>query len=252
MDGKTTFLPLLLGVLCLGSAADVSAQQASLIGTVLEDSTERPIVAAEIAIVALKRIVRSDSAGNFTLRAIPAGVYQVTVRAVGREPVQETITFGPNSHIERDYLLARSTTTLSKVQVKADATVDDMRLAEFNERRTLGFGRFLTQDVFEKADGRRLSDVLSSRIPGLRSASRGGAMASTRGVLSFRDQRPCFVQVIVDRMIRYNGTQSPFDVNTIEPATIAGIEYFTTSQTPAQFNNTGTPCGTLVIWTRMR
>ena len=53
-------------------------------------------------------------------------------------------------------------------------------------------------------------------------------------------------------MIRYNGSQGLFDMNTIDPANVAGIEYFTTSQTPAQFNGTGTPCATLVIWTRMR
>ena len=67
-----------------GFAAPVSAQQASLVGTVLDDVTERPIAEAEVAIAALNRVVRSDSAGNFAIVAIPAGTYRVTVRAPGR------------------------------------------------------------------------------------------------------------------------------------------------------------------------
>jgi hypothetical protein len=244
---------------CLVSFAFVapaSGQQASLIGTVLDDSTERPIANAEVAIDALNRVVRSDSAGNFSIAAIPAGTYRVIVRMLGRQPAQETITFGATDRVERDYLLARATTTLTPVEVKTSGSVDAVRLAEFEERRKLGFGRFLTQDVMEKATGRSLSDVLAGRIPGLRSTSLGGtqrAMVSTRGALNMqRPTRPCLVQVIVDGMIRYNGNQEPFNINGIEPMNVAGIEYYTTSQTPVQFNGTGTPCGTLVVWTRMR
>ncbi len=250
-------LVIVLGV-CLwavGLPTRALAQQAALLGTVLEDSTERPIVNAEIAIPALQRLVRSDSVGNFSLSSIPPGVYRVTVRAVGRAPLQETIAFGTAGRIERDYLLARATTTLAPVDVTADASVDDVRFADFHARRRLGTGRFLTQDLLAQADGRKMADVLASRIPGLRSVSLGGTqgvMVSTRGVISFRNQR-CYVKVMVDRMLRYNGSPDPlFDINTLDPATIAGVEYYTTAQVPAEFNGTGTPCGTLVIWTRLR
>jgi len=248
---------LLLCVGLAGTATPGVAKQAALIGTVLEDSTERPITNAEVLIAALKRSVRSDSAGNFTFGSIPAGVYRVTVRAVGRVGVEETVVFDVNGRVERDYLLARSATTLATVNVTAEANVEASRMAEFNARRALGIGRFLTQDELAKTEGRKLSDVLASRIPGLRSVSIGGtqrAMVSTRGTVTveMRSRRNCYVQVIVDRMIRYNDAQTPFDINTIEPETIAGVEYYTTSQIPGQFNNTGTPCGTLVIWTRMR
>ncbi len=77
-------------------------------------------------------------------------------------------------------------------------------------------------------------------------------MVSTRGTGSLLGADQCFVQVIVDRMVRYNGIQPLFNINMLEPGTIAGIEYFTTAQMPAQFNGTGSACGTLVIWTRMR
>lgn len=168
-------LLLVMGLLSGGVARRMSAQQASLIGTVLEDSTERPIANAEVAIAALKRVVRSDSAGKFTLEAIPVGVYRLTVRAVGRAPLQETVAFSTASRVERDYLLARATTTLAQMEVTASATMEDRHLAEFNERRTMGIGRFLTRDVLERVEGRSLSDVLASRLPGLRSVAIGAS-----------------------------------------------------------------------------
>lgn len=261
---------VLLGITLL-FAPRLTAQQASLIGTVLDESPEKPIADAEVSIDALKLSARTDVAGNFTISAIPPGSYRVSIRAVGRVQLNETVIFGANDRIERDFLLKRASNTLATVDVKADASrdVETMRLADFEERRKFGIGRFLTQDFLEKQEGRQLADVLGGKIPGLRGYSMGGsqrAMASSRGINSFELKLSgdptdrargatiqCYVQVIVDRQLRYRGTKGEalFDVNTIEPATIAGIEYYTVAQTPSQFGGTGGACGTLVIWTRM-
>ncbi len=248
-----TVLPLLSAMLVWPSAV-VAAQAAALAGIVLTDSTERPIANAEVAIPTLSRSVRSDSAGNFLIASVPAGVHRVIVRAVGREPLEETIAFDATGRVERDYLLAPATTTLAEVEVTADGSLEAMRLAEFNDRRALGIGRFLTRDDLDKANGRDLDDVLIGRIPGVRSVVVGSAraMISSRGPPSRRGPPACFVKVIVDGMVRYNGSPPLFDINNIDPTDIAGIEYFTSAQTPAEFNGTGSPCGTLVIWTRGR
>lgn len=265
------FLRLLSAFVVLSAFAPwAGGQQASLIGTVLADSTERPVVDAEVVIAALNMSTRTDSAGNFSLLRLPAGTYLVMVRAVGRLPHRETVTLGATDRIERDFLLKRSAKTLADVEVRASAVPVDLRLAQFEERRKQGFGRFITQDLLQKAEGRQLGNFLSSRIPGLRGASIGGsqnAMASTRGAISLsktpagdlsdakRGATPqCYVQVIVDGIVRYRSQpgEKLFDINTILPEQLAGVEYYTTSTTPQQYNSTGTPCGTLVIWTKMR
>jgi hypothetical protein len=265
----------LLGSICVVAgmcaiAGLAGAQQASLVGTVLADSTERPLVGAEVAIAALKLAVRTDSSGNFSMLRLPAGSHQVTVRALGHVPYRETVTFGATDRVERDFLLRHAVNTLAEVEVKASVAPVDMRLAEYEARRKLGFGHFITQEVLEKSEGRKLSDVLTSKVPGLHGNNFGNerAIASSRGVLSLQNlphgddidyhskqARPdCYVQVVVDGMIRYKGVarEKLFDINSIPPEQLAGIEYYTTSQTPPQFNGTGSPCGTLVIWTRMR
>lgn len=244
------------------------AQRASLVGMVLSDSAERPVLNAEIAIAALGLSARSDSAGGFSLLRIAAGRYEVVVRAVGSVPYHETIVFGEGDKIERDILLKRSINALASVSISASLSMIDVRMAGFEERRKMGMGRFITQAELEKAGGRQLGNFLVSKLGGVRAASMGGgqnAIASARGVSSFskvpsgdlsdvkRGAKPeCYVQIIVDDIIWYRGQvgEKLVDINSFLPEYVAGIEYYTTSTTPSRF--VGTACGTLIIWTRMR
>jgi hypothetical protein len=259
--------PTVLLIACAAIPSAAHAQQATLLGTVLADSTERPLMNAEVSIPSLSLSVRTDSAGNFAIARVTAGRYAVVVRAVGHVPQTETVTFGATDRIERDYYLKRAVTTLAEVEVKAKTTALEPRLAEFEARRKLGLGKFITQDVLEKAEGRKLADVLRTWVPGLRAipVGSGNAMASTRGgggrlpsgdrVDRMQGATPqCYVQVIVDGLALYRSQpgEKLFDLNTIMPTQLAGVEYHSTSTTPMQFNSMGAPCGTLILWTRIR
>lgn len=252
------------------SGAPVAAAvTATFVGTVLSDSTERPIANAEVSIGALQLIVRSDSAGNFTLGGITAGRYTVTIRAVGFAPFSSAMTFAAGEKMEADLLLRPSSQTLERVDVTAKkGSGNHPRIAEFDERRKSGFGSYITQDEFDKADGRKLADVLTGKIPGLSSAmySNRRALIANRGVISVNQRRSgdetdkalgakarCYVQVIVDGILRYGGRmgEALLDIDSIDPTHIAAAEYYTVSQLPVQFNmSSGAACGTLVIWLR--
>jgi hypothetical protein len=258
-------------LLCLSVNVHAQAPAPALLaGSVLTDSTERPIANAEIVIAALKLSVRSDSAGAFTLGGIPAGRYSVVVRAPGYAEFSALMTFDAGKRTEADLLLRPNTQQLSRVDVTATkrSSGNNPRIAEFDERRAVGLGQFLTQEVFEKADGRKLADVLVERIPGLRAQMYGGhrALISSRGVSSMnmipsgdtfdkQQQAPprCYVAVIVDDIVRYGSKvgETLLDIDSIDPKSIAAIEYYTVSNRPTQFNRGGNaPCGTLVIWSR--
>ena len=64
----------------------------------------------------------------------------------------------------------------------------------------------------------------------------------------------CYLQVLLNGAIMYQamGGRPLFDINTISPATVSGIEYYTTSQTPPQYQTAGSQCGTILVWTRAR
>ena len=237
----------------LRAQADAKPAGASLAGVVVADSSERPIAGAEITIAELKLAVRSDSMGAFVLAGIPAGRYVVTVRAVGYAAISTGVIFARGQRVNADLVLSRAAQSLAKVDVKATTSTsgNNPRIAEFDDRRKMGFGKFLTQDVFEKAEGRKLGEVLVQRIAGVRTlGSSNRILVATRGVNS-PQQRNCPVQVIIDDIVQNSSTGAAgFDIDSIDPDRIAAVEFYTVSNRPEQFNRGGAPCGTLVIWTR--
>lgn len=242
---------------------------ATLAGTVLTDSTEKPIFNAEIAIAVLQLTVRTDSAGNFTMAGITPGRYTVAVRAVGFAALSMPMTFGTRERVEADLLLRAAPQTLDRVDVTAvKGSGNHPRIAEFDERRKVGLGKFITQDEFDKESNRKLVDILTGKFGGLGSTTFGNrrALISNRGLGSVSmlprgdatdaalgAKTRCYVQVIVDGILRYGSRKGEplLDIDTIDPAQIAAAEYYTVSQLPAQFNvGGGAPCGTLVVWLR--
>ncbi|WP_206044472.1 carboxypeptidase regulatory-like domain-containing protein [Gemmatimonas groenlandica] len=219
-----------------------------LAGAVLADSTERPIADAEVALPALRLRTRSDSMGVFTLRGVTAGRHVVVVRAIGYGDLSMPVLFRRGETLTIDVLLTAPAQRLSPVDVVAPkASGNNPRIAEFDERRKIGFGEFLTQEDFAKAEGRNMLNVLTSRIPGVRIVGTGRrTLVSSRGVISF-SRSQCPIRVIFDGI----PDAAPLDLDSIEPSTIAAAEYYTPATLPAQFNFGGnSPCGTLLLWSR--
>jgi hypothetical protein len=239
-------LALMLPIAVQGQAGAILA------GNVLSDSTERPIAGAEISIPALRVAVRSDSAGGFVIPGIAAGRQVVTVRAVGYAELTTTLVFGAGERIETDLLLRPVAQSLAKVEVTAaPPSGDNPRIAEFEERRKLGHGRFVTQEVLEKAEGRKLTDVLIGRIPGLqRIRCQNGRMclSSGRGVIRYVPG-PCPIRIVFDGI----PDASPLPLEDMDPSMIAAVEFYTPATLPPRFNFDGNnPCGTLLLWSRQK
>jgi hypothetical protein len=63
----------------------------------------------------------------------------------------------------------------------------------------------------------------------------------------------CYSAVVLDGAFVYQGQdgETLFDLNSIEPSSIAGIEIYTSTATiPAKYNGTRSTCGLVVIWTK--
>ena len=246
------------------AAAAPAQARGTLVGTVIDDVTSKPIVNAEITIAALKLTARSDSAGNFAIAAIPVGLYAITINANGFAPFTTRLPFADGQRVESDFALkpGGSTTVLSGVETRSTASVGGP-LAAFEERRKSGAGRYVTQDVFESARGRKFADILKQKIPGITIISNNGqrsAATGSRGASSITQtpgaagtKKECYAQVIVDGIIVYASARGDrlFDLDGVDPSSVAAVEFYTVSQTPSQFNASGTaPCGTLLIWSR--
>jgi hypothetical protein len=227
------------------------AQSATLRGRVLSASTGQPIANATLSLSAVARSTRTDSLGEFTLSGLPTGEQALLVQAVGFTPVRALVPLTAGPAIELDVDLDPLPPVLDSVVTEAD--VDAPRnffMAEFENRRAMGLGRFLTRAELLRNRGRTLDGILRSRLPGVRYLDEQGKIVAASGRSQTRN-RPCYVNVIVDGVLRYGiGTQAPFfDLRSLEASMIAGIEYFTVASLPAEFNLRGAaPCGTLVIW----
>jgi hypothetical protein len=141
-------------------------------------------------------------------------------------------------------------------------------LTEFEERRTSGMGHYLTRDQLAKQEARALPDVLL-QLPGVRMARDAGRshLTSGRGVVTGVNEkrslgrfetdpkRACYADVYMDGSLMYGGKKDEtlFDLSTIRPAIIEGIEYYASpATTPVKYSRPGRECGTLLIWTRRR
>lgn len=261
------FSALLLAMI-FASPRVAIAQTASLIGTVLADSTERPLPQAEVAFPTLGRYVRTDSAGNFRIDGLPAGTHALVIRLIGYAPLATTLTFKSADKLERDFMLTVRPVNLAPVEVAGEKP-GRYRLVDFVERKKFGIGHFLTAEVFEENRDHRVGDILASKLPGIITVSIGSskqAAVSSRGQISLKmmpagdlmDRRQgapvaCYVNVWIDGIHRYfaRKDESLFDLNEFAPDEIAAVEYYAAAETPARFNSSNSACGTLVIWLKV-
>ena len=252
----------------LTAKADAQRRPGALHGFVLTDSTEHPLRGAEVTIPRLGMSVLTDSLGGFRLAGIHAGREVVIVHRIGFVTVTTQLTFTAGDTLETDFLMVPNAQPLAGIRVNAKNT--PRRFAEFERRRSAGFGHFITEDQLAKMESHLVSEVLNT-IPGpqiYRSNSSTAAwVASSRGQQSISgnfqvDQfdrsrgapaNQCYAAIYLDGNPVFTAQrgQQLFDINTIPTAQISGIEYYGGAGTvPPEFNGTRNTCGTLVIWTK--
>ncbi len=235
---------------------ELAAQGISLRGRVRSAESGRPIANATVTLRSAGRETRTDSLGQFTLANLRAGEDDLVVQAVGFSPARATVPLAAGPPLELDIDLEPVAPTLDSVVTEANPDAPrNIAMREFEERRAMGFGRFITRDELLRDRGRSLDAVLRARLPGVRLITSGSAVVAASGRGSVSIQTPiasqCLVNVVVDDVLRYaSGTfLPPFDLRSLEASMIAGVEYYTPASTPERFNLRGNaPCGTLVIW----
>ena len=259
-------------------------------GFVMVDSTESPVVDAEVALTTLAKKVMTNEEGAFRITDIPPGEQNIDVHKLGLSPMTSRITFSANQIVDRRISLGR-TIALAPVITRESPT-----LASFEEHRKQGLGAFVTSEQLTKQEGRSTGAVLSgvrglgvmqsgsrafiigSRVPPSLIRGQGangiecGATAKTTCTFTKEDlaQRgyycptdaeriqgiicACYAQVYLDGRVMNPGRPTePFDVNTLPIAQLEGIEWYASAaQTPVEYARLNSNCGVLVLWSRTR
>lgn len=281
--GSSARRALLLAALLLLSSARASSAQGEISGRVLSpDSGRTPVQGAEASISKLGRKVLSDSLGRYRLKDIPPGEYVVFLRAAGFRAESSVVVVDQDEIVSWDVVLQSTASVLPERVVSARVmTAVPAKLAEFTERREAGVGHFIDREQLAKTEGGSVqTGEIIAMVPGVRvrrgsnkiwiasaRMARSGKCAfcadsidpTASSTLSQVDYaagaRPaCFMDVYIDGAMVFDSRQpinGLFDVNTVPPDHIAGIEvYVSAAQIPAKYNRTGGGCGVLLIWTR--
>jgi hypothetical protein len=245
-------------------------------GTV-RDSAARALPGVDVLIEGSSITTTTDATGRFLLSGVPLGAQVVLFRLVGFRPVRTRV-----------YLVTGDTTKADAVMIpeairKPDATqqLDSLVVTAttpsprgigreaFEERRKMGFGKFIDSGTLRRAELRRTSDVLRG-IPGVNmvrfrecqgpsrcgpveeraAGGRGGATS----MMPRTNQEYCWMSVVLDGNILYHsGSASPppdFS-RDFRPPELEAIEvYRSSAESPTEYSGSAAQCGVILLWTK--
>jgi hypothetical protein len=229
---------------------------ARLTGTVF-DTTQLPLTGAVVELLGFGQ-TRTNSAGLFRFAGLPAGSVILHVAKIGFKPVMKVIALGTADSVDLDVTLRPATYQLATVVIHRDSSYLMPDPTGFEYRRRNGMGHYITADEIAQRHVSRTSELLRT-LPGI-SINDRGQVKSLRGVNTFigtscQDEG---VVVLIDGVAMAGDhnplipTETGFDINTIPPAIIRGIEvYAGPATTPEELGTSrSSVCGTVAIWTR--
>jgi hypothetical protein len=248
-------------VFLLGAAP--LAGQVTVTGVVREDGTRRPLMGAQVFIEGTRREDTTDAAGRYRLDA-PTGNRVALFRMIGYRPLRLRLALTKGDTVTADAELIREQAQQLEpiVTTGSPSGPRGIGVEAFEERRRLGFGKFIDSADLRRWEGRRMTDVLRG-IPGLRltqyieDQTRPWIFewrAAGRGAGS-PDGSPCWMSVQLDGAPIYrSGSRSrppDFHREFVEVSNLQAVEvYRSAAEVPMELGGPSEQCGLLVLWTR--
>lgn len=212
-----------------------------LSGTVASISTGAPLAGAQVLLTDGPE-VRTNERGEWTLVDAPLGTRTLEVRALGYYPERRAVNVvagAPAVHVGLSTLRA----VLDTVRVTASRWRDEYRFG-FEQRRRMGFGRFLGPEEI----ARRAPVDASALFRGMAGVAVELGVINVRG--TFGECSPAFYLNGVHIASMTQGVLTADDIDSwVRPHEIAGIEVHF-EMIPPQFQQMQSGCGSIVIWTK--
>ncbi|MEO5567676.1 MAG: carboxypeptidase-like regulatory domain-containing protein, partial [Gemmatimonadaceae bacterium] len=216
-----------------------------LTGTVW--STKAAPLAGAIVSVANGSRTRANDDGAWTLNDLPMGTRMVEMRAIGYYPERRAVDIIPGA-TPVNVMLPTFESVLDTVRVRALGPAAQWTGFE-DRRRSLGMGRFLSEDDIRKRNVINASDLFRS-MAGMRVEAGDIKMRS-----AFGDPGAIFPECTPTLYLNGRAVPAPFGMSTddidtwVRPGEIRGIEVYV-DVVPAQFQQAMSGCGAIVIWTK--
>lgn len=233
-------------------------------GHLLEEETRVPIVQGEITLLGqygeiVGKTIRSDSVGEFLIRAPAGGRYGIRARRVGFAATITPLVFvGTNETLIVEVEMAVRAQPLLPVTIMGRTVVPgkdavSILIEGFERRRRIGLGTFWTKEQIRRRNPSTLVDLLRE-TPGLTISHRGGETrigSSTSSMSPSGGIAACMPIIWVDgmRINRHNSGDYVYQAVPRGPE-IEAVEIYTgRSEYPAEFGGPEARCGVVVVWT---
>jgi len=268
-----TFRRILVLALALTPALPAAAQQRSrtlpgapkpnpaaqptaamgVIDGVVTDSALVPIAGAEVGILRTALKITTNAEGRFRITDVQLGTYILMLRRFGFSPIASVVSVSGGDTLKVMYSLQRlAAGRLDTVRVTERR--ESLNLMDFERRRQLGVGRFMTAADIEKRGSIDVGTLLRSfsEIAVVRNDATGTTSLQSRreqgNMIKAQGAGACATQVIVDNI----PMPHEVDVELLpRPKEVAGIEvYGGPSGAPSQFGGADRACGMVLIWTK--
>ena len=99
--------------------ATAIAQQGTISGTVTDKATNNPVPSAQVTIVGSTRGTLTSDKGEYTLRAVAAGVVTVRATRIGYAASTQTVTVPASGVVTADFALTSTPSKLDEIVVSA-------------------------------------------------------------------------------------------------------------------------------------
>jgi len=242
--------------------AQTGAPAARVVGRVVDQENARPVGGALIHLDAVTTAL-SDDRGWFAFDAVSAGSHRVRVEMIGYASRDGSLDVRAGQVNEVRLTIAKTAIALEPIEVTVRSGW--LESSGFYEREeSAATGHFVNRADIERKQPHVLTDLLSD-VPGLRvhflDAGRKHVRITRGGTTNLQAFDPrqelvlpgCEPDLYLDgqlfrERIPRDGTENKVDAfDIVEPQLIEGIEVYTGSTAPLQYQNS---CGVILVWTK--
>lgn len=235
-------------------AAPATAAASRPLGTIdgiVSDTGLAPLQGAFITVFGSNLRVGTGPNGRFRITKIPVGQYLLMVKRVGYRPASAIIQVSETDTLRLSYTLEPvPPEQLNAVVVTEKAP--SVRMSEFEQRRKLGQGEFMTADDI-KARNSVFATELFRKFKAVNvTPDNSGPITQYYAISAREGGNPqlgaCPMQVYLDQV----PLPSPFNLDLLPPPhDIGGIEVYAGASTiPLQFAGYDRGCGVILVWTK--
>ncbi|GAC1685173.1 MAG: hypothetical protein NVS9B3_03460 [Gemmatimonadaceae bacterium] len=222
----------------------VDPRRTARLAGLVRGASGTPLVGARVGLAGRLEEVATNDSGTFVLSNLPVGTRNLEIRYVGYRPKKVPVDLGPGRTTTVAVRLEASAPVLDEVRVTSNTSLQ-RALDDFERRRRMGFGSYISRADIEERRPLRTTDLFTT-IPGVR-VSQVGSGSDYAIIMNGGAAGTCQPVVFLDHMRFEPGS---FEINSmVHPEEIIGIEvYRGGGMAPPEYSgNNG--CGVVVIAT---